>query len=235
MSLFGSEIRERLGKEVEDKMDTGQDWFVTHSSRADYQKAFDNVLHGRLIHDSILARTMRSQQAFAMDLMGYGTALDMPMTGGLAVSLSDKRLVTQQQRDSQKNIGHISGDVLKSTTWVEIEEWIKKNNTQDQGFHLIMCRPIRGIRHLTDRPEVHSVLLQRAWNVLSPDRGVLLTQTHTADSPYLPQWIDILNATPGIHADFHIPDHNQEEIYDTLPTLKLTRLPDAPEKLPQRI
>ena len=84
----------------------------------------------------------------------------------------------------------LEGNLYNASTWNKLAE---KLDTDGKGFDLITCRPqgpfghtvgqgtetILNVEetHSSSREEIFAILLEKALNLLSPDGGILLTQT----------------------------------------------------------
>lgn len=220
------------------KVKVGNDydaWKVRDAREHPYQASFAEVLPGGSLTRLVQESRQRTGKAFVLDFMGYGQVLrDLPLTGGLAVALGDPRSEDTKQWDTKRNIAFVEGNVLKKSTWIEMQKWLDKQEAEDKKFDLILSRPVRGLDDLTDNEGVNIVLLQRAWQMLSPHDGVLLTQF--LEQVFVPdlvdRWVRLLNQTEGIKASYSFTRNPACEPIAFRPALSLVKSEGAPAKLP---
>lgn len=211
------------------------DWKVRDTRQHSYQASFAEVLHGRTLSGLTTESKQRTRKAFVLDLMGYGQVLrGLSIDGGLAVALGDPRSEADKQWGRERNIEFIEGNILRRSAWNKMQRWIDLQGTDDKKFDLILCRAVRGLDDLTDKKEVHIILLQRAWQMLSPNGGTLLTQIqeHLFDEVLVNRWVRLLNQTEGVRADYSYRRNPACEPIAFRPVLSLVKSEGAPEKLP---
>lgn len=210
-------------------------WKVRDDKEHPYQASFAEVLRGVSLSKLAQESQQRTGKAFALDFMGYGQVLRiLPIRGGVAVALGDPRNDGTKQQDQERNISFIEGNVLKRSTWREMKAWLDSQDVDDKYFDLILSRPVRGLDDLTDNKGVNIVLLQRAWQMLSPHGGILLTQflEQVFEPSLVDRWVRLLNQTPGIQADYSLQRNPACEPIAFRPVLSLIRSEGAPNRLP---
>ncbi len=210
-------------------------WKVRDARAHPYGASFAEVLPGESLSHLIESSRQRTGKGLVLDFMGYGQALrDLPLTSGLAVALGDPRSEQEKQWDARRNIAFVEGNVLKRSTWNEMQRWLDKQEVDDKKFNLILSRPVRGLDNLTDHKGVNIVLLQRGWQMLSSQNGVLLTQflEHVFEPELVDRWVRFLNQTKGIKASYSLRRNPACEPITFRPALSLVKGEGAPEKLP---
>ena len=210
-----------------------------------YDDSFGGLIRKHTLSELTEALRVRSGTSFVLDLLGYGHVLRrLPIDRGLAVALADPRHEYEKERDEKNGIELITGNVVRGKTWKKMRRWIESRGGEDAKFNLILCRPVAGMDGLTENRAVHAVLLQRAWQLLSPDCGTLLTQIPHPEynrnaSPHLyrkepefSEWIKMLNQVPGVRiwTSFEKPKSCRPRYFR--PSLLLVKNPGAPERLP---
>ena len=217
----------------------GDEWDVMHGEYFD--KSFHDVLDGKSIARITSENKQRTGKSFALDLMGYGDILrrNVHLDGGVAVALSDQRLPKDKRSDEEDNIDFVEGNILHNSTWAALQRWLDRQEVEDKHFDLIICRPISGFNNLGYNSGVYITLIQKAWRLLSPHNGALLTQI--PDRPrvkpifgekVIADWVKLLNATQGVRANYSYRATLTEEGMVSYPALGLTKSEGAPAKLP---
>lgn len=199
-----------------------------------YDNDFQNVLNGKTLAQLVQERRDKVPEVLVLDFMGYGKPLRrLPLTGGLAVALEDPRNEAKRQEDIGNNIGFVQGNVLQRSTWNKISEWLESQRTSDKKFQLILARPSNGFNCLSADIGLPFVLLQRAWQLLSFDNGMLFTQVPTWIFPNtrfsldVEDWVEILNRTRGVEARF------SRSSVSCSAALSLIKRKDSPATLPR--
>jgi len=152
--------------------DDGYNWINNGSYIASYEMSFSGVLKGSHIWEFIKDR----QNPVVVDLMGPSEAIStlfMQVPNkenlGVAVSLQDSRTKEEKKRDASLNVIQLEGDIMKSSTWSEIE---KKLNGRKAD--LIMERGLCGFDCIPTDSNLYAILLRKAWRLLSRDNGVIM-------------------------------------------------------------
>lgn len=211
------------------------DWKVRDPRVHPYGVSFAEVMPAASLSHLVESSRRRTGKGLVLDFMGYGQVLrDLPLTGGLAVALGDPRNEQERQYDARRNINFVEGNVLKRSTWNEMQRWLDRQGTGDKKFDLILSRPVRGLDDLTDHKGVNLVLLQRGWQMLSSHNGVLLTQflKQVFEPELVDRWVRLLNQTEGIKATYSLRRNPACEPIAFNPTLSLIKGEGAPAKLP---
>lgn len=212
-----------------------EDWKVRDSRQYPYGASFAEVIPGFSLSSSVEGSRQKTGKGLVLDFMGYGQVLrDLPLTGGLAVALSDPRSEEAKQYDARRNIDFIEGNVFKRSTWNRMQQWLDRQPTEDKKFDLILSRPVRGLDDLTDHKGANIVLLQRGWQMLSSHDGLLLTQflEQVFEPDLVDRWVRLLNKTEGIKASYSLRRNPSCEPIAFRPALSLAKSEGAPEKLP---
>lgn len=223
------------GKTAADFEDAGRRWSATWKEGVlSYQSFFGRVFETPF-RDFLIGRRQEGKNTFVLDLMSPGAVLhQLPIQGGLAVSLGDGRTDEEKMADRENGIDLATGNVLLIEPWKKIHSWLFQHNID--GFDLILCRPDGGLdpSYIPEIKGVYYSLINRAWNVLSPDNGVLLTQV-----PYHLHYLREYSFSPGPVPKKEMDkwlqlllDSNIGVNYDFQLALKLVRNPNSPQNLP---
>lgn len=153
-------------------------WPVEDNSFDDYLAYFD--LDEEPFLRQFLASLESKNPPVIIDLMASTTAIRSLCGGrlkpkqikGLAVSLFDKRSSSVQEDEQKLGITHLTGDLIKSTTWNQIQDWLG-----NQKAHLIIEHGIAGLNYLPHRLNYYRAVLNRMWDMLDPEGGLLYLQT----------------------------------------------------------
>lgn len=201
----------------------GGKWSTYGEHFSAYDKSFNGVLE-RSIH--ALLRKKKSLKI--IDFMGPSEAITTlferfpkkPMFG-VAVSLSDLRSDGERKRDARLNVKQTSGDILKSSTWDQIEE-------QLQGYKadLIMERAHAGFWCIPVSLRLYAILLNRAWGLLSEENGVLIAEVPTLFQSEAKRIIDSFRKNNEMDAS------TGKSLYDGGLYIKMVKTPNSPKKLP---
>lgn len=169
LSTTLSDRREAIKRNEE--ADDGR-WEIPHGDLSSYEDTFGSLLNKRTFSTIIEERKKEGKKSLVIDLMSFGEALrGIDCDSGLAVALSNQRPIWDNNKSTL-----ITGDVLSLKTWKEINGWLDRQDVPDKKANLILCRPIVGIWNLTDNINLHFILLKQAWNLLSRDSGLFITQ-----------------------------------------------------------
>lgn len=202
-------------------------WRVYNQDISRYEHYFKPVLKPDTIVDFV---RRRSPPVTIIDLMAPSSALNslfqqIPDTPklGISVSLEDWRNDQEKDQNSQLNIHHLQGDIMKSSTWQAIDEVLK-----GQKADLIIEKGQLGLQFIPINKKLYFILINKAWRILSRHNGILLAETphhllHYHEEIPMKQWIRLLNKN-GIAASYNSD-------YDA-GLLKIIKNPDSPEDLP---
>ncbi len=201
----------------------GCKWSTYGEHFSSYDKSFNGVLE-RSIHT--LLRKKKSLKI--IDFMGpSGTIATLferfpkkPMFG-VAVSLSDLRSDEERKRDERLNVKQTSGDILKSSTWDQIEEQL-----QGHKADLIMERAHAGFWCIPVSLRLYAILLNRAWGLLSEETGVLIAEVPTHFQSEAKRMIDSFRKNNKMDAS------TGKSSYDGGLYIKIVKTNDSPKKLP---
>lgn len=211
-----------------------------------YQEEFNRILRGEKIVDFVKNRP----SPVVIDFMGPSDTIaslfkrlpkDKPKLG-LAVSLEDRRSKRQVKRDEELNIQQVAGDITRPSTWQRINEAL-----QGRKADLIMERAVLGLAHIPTNEKFYAIVINKAWQMLSDQNGMLLAQVLGRDKLYeynirIPQWIDLLKEK-GVDAvyqksnNFYTPGTfmfliGQDPIFFPPGSIKMTKTPNSPKDLP---
>lgn len=210
----------------------GGRWKIYESFVGEYDETFSRAL-GTSISSFISGR----KSPVVIDLMAPTFTLCQLFTFakffdrdrfGLAVSLSDGRTFIRKMLDASMGVHQIAGDIMKSSTWREIDSKLKGRKAD-----LVMERAVGGLDILPINPKLYAILINKAWQILSDQRGVMLLQTpHNA--VLLEAGINIQELVSNLKAKrvnvecFGLGAGTQNKRL----VLKLVKTPGSPEKLP---
>lgn len=211
----------------------GGRWRIYESSVASYDETF------RLALGTSIASFVKDRKSpVVVDLMAPSfTLLDLFVSStkvsdrdkfGLAVSLEDKRSKIQKWFAKMKNVQQIAGDIMLSSTWRDIDR-----EMQGRKADLIIERAVGGLNILPQRTKLYAMLMNKAWQILSDQGGIMLLQTPFNDT-LLKIGIDIQNfvndlRAKGIDAEVFGLDNR---IQNKRLILKLVKTAGSPEKIP---
>lgn len=210
-------------------------WFAYGSDISSYQKWFDRVLQG----NTIVGFIDRKPSPIVIDLMSPSDTLaslfeklpgDKPKFG-LALSLGDRRDLRQKERDDRLNIEQIAGDITQPSTWKEIQSRLHGRNAD-----LIMERAGAGLNSIPDNKKLYSILINKAWRLLSDQVGMLLAEVtyEENDRHRIKEWTEFLKGK-GINAVYDVTKDTTKST-STIPLIyaciKLMKTPDSLKDLP---
>lgn len=171
-------------------------WVIYGDGIERYQENFEPVLGGETIVDIVNGR----KSPVVIDIMAPSDTLaslfkqvGSAPTFGLAVSLGDRRDENKKLRDEALNISQLTGDIMLGSTWRQIREIL-----QGRKADLIMERAVSGLYQLPVDFRFYAILVNKAWNILSDNNGVLLLEL-PFDSEVrirgvsIRRWVDLLN------------------------------------------
>jgi hypothetical protein len=211
---------------------TGSCWGRYGSPLSDYEQTF-GYSEPNPISAFIRKREVAGKSSLALDLFGEGTAIrdlsgkEPGLVGGLSLTLCDNRSEQRARLDAERNLHVVGGDIFRGSTWHKIHAFLDSIPIEDNKFNITLYRPILGDFNVPAHPAIRGFLLQKVYETLSEDGGVLLAQglkiLHESD---LYRWTEMINNTPGLQVEFNCenPDSNN--------VMKLTKTKGAPAKLP---
>lgn len=151
-------------------------WTTFNSPISAYQYCFKEVFPQDFA-SFLQMRTKHGKDANVLDLMSPGAGLrQLPLQSGLALTLGDGRTDTQKAIDQTHNIDVVEGNILFKGTWKTLKKKMEMNGISN--FGLILCRPEGGLDpdFIPYVGGLYYKLLDRAWDVLSPDGGAFLVE-----------------------------------------------------------
>lgn len=215
---------------------SGQKWGVYGRGIASYERSFNSTLIPSL-RQFVLERSQFSRGCVALDLMGPGQVLreltESGLQSGIAQTLADIRTPEQVKWDNEHGITLVAGDLLVGSTWKGIKEALLEKRKTFPYFDMIVCRPIDGLKFITERVDMHFSLLNRAYLLLNPNGGGLLTQMTDGDLMEISftGWVELLNQIRGLRAEITKPDFKDPKAIK-IPSLTIIRSKGSPVKLP---
>ena len=212
-------------------------WYPFHSEDpSSYDLSFKRVLGETAISDLLKDRKAKGRTTFVLDVMSPGNILRglsklQPLDGGVSITLGDGRTHLAIERDSASNLSVIEGNILLKRTWRKAQEWIDQQGVD--GFDLIMCRAVGGFDSIPINDDLYYYLLNRAWVMLSGQRGIILTQIPIGCWKVgVGEWVENINMIQGIEAVYG-PKRGDEHPNEFIPaTLKMIKSHEAPSTLP---
>lgn len=199
----------------------GDKWHAYGTDIESYEISFREVLNGSTILDLLKDRPF----PVVIDLMGPSKAVSTLFKKfpdkqklGLAVSLSDLRSGRQKERDEKLNVIQIAGDIMRSSTWNEIERKL-----QGHKADLIIERARAGLNYLPSDPRLFAMLLNKAWRLLSRENGILMAQIPGELRSQAKTWADSIRNNSKIDLSGNPR---------VISCLKIVKTPNSPEKLP---
>ncbi len=197
----------------------GGSWSAYGDGVEDYDDSFREVLGGKDIASII--KTRRSP--VVIDLMSPSDRLanlfsQVPNKRklGIAVSLEDLRSDEKKQADKDMDIRQIAGDILKFSTWREIDQAL-----QDRKADLIIERALDGLSLIPQYKILYGTILRKIWNILSKENGIFLFQV-PRESIDMSLWI-----WTRIFKEYKIDVLGEGSQF-----MKIVKTPDSPIELP---
>jgi hypothetical protein len=223
----------------------GKGWRAYGEGIGSYQTSFSEILGGKSIVDLLKDK----KDIVVVDLMGPSGTLDSLFMRlgnkvkkhGVAVSLEDRRSFIRKKVDRALNVEQLPGDILRSSTWKRLEERLGGRKAD-----LIMQRARAGLACIPNDENLHAMLLNRAWDLLSENNGVLMVQAATVWSRWETKNIETTIDTYRIMADtFKLNDIDASVGYSLMfpkwlrflddleySAIRLVKTSQSPEKLP---
>lgn len=206
-------------------------WKIIDSDLRDYETFFIPVFdYPDGIMPFMRERRRQHKPLVVLDLMSNGHPyVDMRTDATLAVCLHENR--TEQRQVFERDRAHLTvlpGDAYEGSTWREIDIWLRKTAPNTHAFDLVTVRPVGPIKAVPEDPRLLYIMMQRLWQRLNPDGGMLLTQIPEHARKITERWSEKLRSS-GITA-VHPLAHKE---YSTLMMLKLIRKNNDPHRLPE--
>lgn len=235
MSEIKSEIKSAIELEEKTAEDEtqGEKWTFWNSSPFDYElteggiSVFKTVLPEG-ISGFVNERKAKGQKVYVADLLSTPAMLThLDIDGGVAIGLGNPPLEEFQHVMTQKDISYISGNVLTRKPWIDLNKWRIKHEIP--GFDLIISRAQMHPRHhrfIPNHPKVYFSLLNRAWQLLNPNQGTLVSDIPkfepeaSVDNGEIEKWLKALE------------QNNIEFKYSEYFAIKLVRHQNSLERLP---
>lgn len=220
-------IAERREHKLRQTPNPDEDWKVYGSPLSSYEEDFSRVLGGEPLASFLRGR----KSPVVLDLMAPSDTLsdlfteldEVPNKTGIAVSLEDKRSLSQKERDLGMGITQLTGDLVQGSTWKKIQDSLGVKKAD-----LILERGAGGIYNLPFNERLFAAMLGKMWNMLTNENGTMIIQTPSPSSLDIygirfPQWLQSLNKIPA-HVDIMNAHYT---------ILKIIKTPDSPQHLPQ--
>ncbi|MBI4360117.1 MAG: hypothetical protein HY564_03420 [Candidatus Jacksonbacteria bacterium] len=221
------------GLEKRSKFDKNElPWNVYGHESVPYEYTFKNLFENgefTTFDDWATKRKEHGKPVFVLDLMGTGNFMNVYDTM-VAVTLFDMQ---DKPPIGDKSKYIIEGNIYTGSIWHKIERCINEHK-----FDLITCRPYGAFLHQTDKRFVkrhehayttlYTMLLQRAYELLSFDDGLLLSEIpdmKAFNNEVISHYIELLTKS-GVKANYSQSD--KERFYQ----FKLEKNHDSPMKLP---
>lgn len=180
-------------------------------------------------------RRFVGRSAHIMDLMGRGDFME-DYDSMLGIALTEFR--SQEERAAQKNKKIIVGNLYQGKIWGKIKKYLTERNFS--GFDLIVCRPLGPFVHKAgfeckfrqEYLEIYFKLLQRAYNLLSPDNGIILTELpefkgrQELDKAFCSVWMEKLECA-GVKVKFDCREQDRGSI-----CIRMDKSSASPQDLP---
>ena len=241
----GQEYRDYIRRTSKDKFYLEDNrfehtWAVYRSTAREYSDVFEDVLPEGVsdIFEWVGNRRKAGKPLVAVDLMSEGMALrQLFPDAGLAVGLSDQRDVDDEEYDRATRIDMITGDLLRTRTWQAIEGWLADHSPTGKA-DLIMERGVGGLRNIPNDPKLYHVLINRLWNSISSDNGLLLLQSPAMSGEILQPWAKQVREKTGIAIQVatepRVIDIGGEsfQLDRLMPVLSMERKPEDPDIIP---
>lgn len=196
----------------------------------------DKVLEENPIK-GLIERKMQQGRLYMLDLMSYGAVHKEVGVSGCVVALTDRRKEMEKEVilesdalgkkiNTQTDIQLVSGDLLSSSTWREVNRYIA-TYTSGERFGIILCHPLAGLDYIPENMSAYQYLFSRIYDVLSPNEGTFLTNFHARMYEQVAELCKRLSAVPGIKVMCY-----PEEDFSSYGKFMLVRSHNSPERLP---
>lgn len=206
-------------------------WITYGSSTDDYDKSFRSVLGESHIIDFVRG----SPEPIVIDLMSSTEALASLFTQlpqqhklGISVSLEDTRRQEEKTRDTALGVKHLEGDLSVTSTWKNLKDKLKGKRAD-----LILSRSGMGIHHVPFNEKYYAYVLNRLWEMVSENDGVILIQAPIINTLKrldirIGEWVNLLKAN---NIDVVFSEGGDDLGFDYA-RIKIVRSPESPKSLP---
>lgn len=230
MDSFADKL-ERSRKDSDLRRGDPEYWKTYNSSIEDYEDTFKDILEGKRIIDFVKDKP----GPVIIDLMSSTKALEslfeqLPQSNklGVAVSLEDDRDQEAKMKDKKMGIEHIPGDLGIPETWKRLARKLAGRKAD-----LIIERGGMGTAYIPTDERFYGYVLNRIWENISENEGVILIQGTTTHSLRqagirFNEWVDLIKGQ-GVNTVFSEGNDNLGFDYAYL---KLVRTPQSPAILP---
>lgn len=177
----------------------GGGWGVMSRGIEEFNGEFQPILP-MPITEILSERCQKGEPSAVLDVMGFGTILyqlrdkGIPFSHGYSLSLGHWTNMwyhqLDQKRAQEKNIFHLTGNILDQELWKTLFTEMKEKQTGK--FGLVIWAPAGGLssEYITDSLEVYNQLLQNIWSITSVTNGTILAE--------IPPWV-----TTNHNQEFH--------------------------------
>lgn len=204
----------------------GDDWNVHGRDFDSYMEDFYSLISFDEIYKILRPKT----EPVVIDLMAPTEAiaslfdkLPHPKKHGIAVGLGDDRNVFQKRRDEALGIEQITGDLMNTKTWANLRKTLNGKKAD-----IVVETAMAGWNYMPRDARFYSLMLERTWDLLSEQNGILLAEIPTSltlaeAGVDMPRWRESLDRS-GVS---YVYENAFENGY-----LRLTKTQDSPIKLP---
>lgn len=227
--------RNRTYRDREQQAGENDAWYVFRSPMRDYERTFADLFPGETnpIYHFKERRRERHEPIIALDLMSDGQALRSFLPErGLAVTLTDQRTELEKSFD-QSYIDMINGDVLDMRVWNKVISWVRQHGDSTGKFNLILGRGEGALEGLPNDPALLYLLVERLYELLSSDGGMMVVQLPRDTHASLDGWSKKLSALDGlevVHSLIEVIAGKEQAAH--YPKLKIIKHTKAPTELP---
>lgn len=159
-------------------------WIYYGSSLRDYEESYAGLhvppyFNGD-VKEFLTQRRKPGEKITALDLMADAAVVrelrdEGYIDQGLAVSLGDGRSQERRSSDAVKGVHQLSGNLLERRTWQSIQSQAQQNGMKQQ-FDIVLSCSAGGYRTFPEEPYVYFSLLNRIWQLTSPENGLIIVQ-----------------------------------------------------------
>lgn len=230
---FSEQRREQIEDNKTRPLMTEDSWPINGEDIDSYESDFRYVLGGTHIVDIVKGKSF----PVFVDIMGPSDTLadlsrQIPNKPkfGLAVSYVDKRSDQKKIEDEKLGIKQIAGDIMRAETWEKINKELDGKKAD-----LVIERAVMGIEYIPKNAKLYAFLINKAYELLSDNGGVLLVQTPgeeslTKSGVDIERWVEYLNKN-NINAVCKLDERRADLPYKWR-VLKIVKTPDSPKNLP---
>lgn len=219
ISQHQQDLQQRIDKR-------GDTWAVHGREYLDYIEDFFRVINSNEIYQTLRPKP----EPVVIDFMAPTEAVaslfkSLPhlKKHGFAVGLDDDRNMFQKQRDEMLGVQQITGDLMDTKTWAKL-----RKSLNGKKADLILETGMAGWNFMPRDVNFYGLMLNRAWNLLSENGGILLAEIPTSltlaeAGVDMPSWRSNLDNAGVTYAY----DNAFENGY-----LRINKTPNSPERLP---